>query len=115
MFSLMCILFYLKNKKQIKKTLEIPVAIIFIVFIFILELARSSMPHGFFLVAEGRICPVVAVQRLPTAVASLWTWALERVSVSTGHMGLVAPQHMEASWTRKRTCASCTGRWILYH
>ena len=29
--------------------------------------------------------------------------------------GLVAPQHVGSSWTRDRTCLSCTGRQILYH
>ena len=28
-------------------------------------------------------------------------------------MGLAALQHGGSSWTRDRTCVSCTGRWIL--
>ena len=30
-------------------------------------------------------------------------------------MGLVAPRHVGASWTRDRTSASCIGRQVLYH
>ena len=31
------------------------------------------------------------------------------------HMGLVAPWHVESSWTRDRTCVLCVGRWIINH
>ena len=34
---------------------------------------------------------------------------------STGPMGLVAPQHVESSWTRDRTCVTCIGRWVLIY
>ena len=30
-------------------------------------------------------------------------------------MGLVAPWHVESSWTRDRTCVPCSGRHILIH
>ena len=30
-------------------------------------------------------------------------------------LGLVAPQHMESSWTRAQTRVPCIGRWILNH
>ena len=29
--------------------------------------------------------------------------------------GLVAPRHVESSWTRDQTPVPCIGRWILYH
>ena len=31
------------------------------------------------------------------------------------HTGLVAPQHVESSWTRDGTHVPCIGRWILIH
>ena len=31
------------------------------------------------------------------------------------HTGLVAPQHVESSWTRDQTPVPCLGRWILIH
>ena len=32
-----------------------------------------------------------------------------------GTRALVAPQHVESSWTRDQTHVPCTGRWILIH
>ena len=86
-----------KKQKANLKTLKIPVAIISVAFIFVLELAGSSLLHSFLLVAESRLCSPAALQRPPIATASLWTWALECVSFSTGHMGFGAPQPMECS------------------
>ena len=42
--------------------------------------------------------------------------ALEHTDFSScGTRALVAPQHVESSWTRDRTHVLCTGRWILIH
>ena len=30
------------------------------------------------------------------------------------HTGLVAPEHVEYSWTRDQACVPCTVRWILH-
>ena len=34
---------------------------------------------------------------------------------SATQLNSVAPQHVESSWIRNRTCVSCIGRQILYH
>ena len=62
--------------------------------------------------------------RLLAAVASLlWSMASEVLGLTSyrtqaqwlWHMGLVAPRHVESSWTRDRTLVPCIGRWILNH
>ena len=30
-------------------------------------------------------------------------------------LGLVAPRHVESSWTRDGNCVHCVGKWVLFH
>ena len=57
-------------------------------------------------------CGAQALEHQASVVVALGLYAQTR---KLWHMGLVAPQHMESSWTRDRTCISCTGRLILNH
>ena len=41
--------------------------------------------------------------------------SLERSPSNCAPWGLVAPQHVETSWTRDQTCVPCIGRQIVIH
>ena len=56
--------------------------------------------HGFFIA----VASLVVEHRLQApGLQQLW------------HMSLVAPWHVESSWTRDRTYVCCIGSWILIH
>ena len=42
-------------------------------------------------------------------------WPLGSWAQHLWHMGLVAPRHVESSWTRDRSCVPSLGRRILNH
>ena len=65
-----------------------------------------GLPRGFF---------CCTAQILKPRLQQLWLWSLERRLNSCGSQALVAPQHVESSWTRNRTLCPCIGRWVLIH
>ena len=59
----------------------------------------------------------LAMPGLLTAVASLAAECMlfSVLAQKLGHMGLVAPQHVESSYTRDQIHVPCIGRRILIH
>ena len=60
---------------------------------------------------QGLLTAGVGGHRLSTC----GTWAPEPRPEQLWCMGLVAPRHVESSWTRGQTHVSCISRWILNH
>ena len=67
----------------------------------------SCSEQGLLFIAVHRLLIVVVslVEHRLCGVQAQWLW----------HRGLVAPCHVEFSWTRGQTYVSCIGRWTLYY
>ena len=66
-------------------------------------------------VVQGFSRQELGAQALGRGLRSCGTWAPEHRPEQFWCMGLVAPRHVESSWTRDQTHVSCISRWILNH
>ena len=72
----------------------------------VLRLSLVVTNGGYSLVAGSRLLLAVAAS---VVVHRLWGAQASGVVCT----GLCAPQHVESSWTRDRSCVPGTGRWTL--
>ena len=95
-------------------------------YLFISACAGSSLPRRLSLAAESEGCSLVAVRRLPSAIASLVAWhsipgegfsSCSCLAVAHSQAVTVMPwlSCCKSCGVRGRTCVFCVSGWILHH